>query len=158
VDGSALVGAALASVPGVAWAATCPEGQTRCGDRCGYLQNNERHCGSCRNRCQGQGEEGDECVAGMCQGGGEPMCGPNPPCPEGQECVQELCRPVSTPSCPEGVCFCAISGDGSGNVCIAFSAGDDVVSSCDQCPTNTVCYDVSPSPDVTILACGEPCL
>ena len=98
--GSALVGAALASVPAVAWAA-CPEGQTRCGDRCVNLKTNERHCGSCRNRCRstqtccggrcvnlqtnerhcgscfnrcaGEGEEGDECVAGVCQGGCPPV-------------------------------------------------------------------------------------
>jgi Stigma-specific protein, Stig1 len=111
--GSALVGAALASVPGVAWAA-CPEGQTRCGDRCVNLRTNERHCGSCRNRCRstqtccggrcvnlqrneyhcgscfnrcaGEGEEGDECVAGVCQGGcpsGTTLCG--------GACVSNVC-------------------------------------------------------------------
>jgi|SRR5829696_351829 len=183
--GGALLGAALASVPGVAWAndcrrlgrecrrdsqccskncvrrgddkvCGCPEGKTRCKDRCVNLDRSEHHCGECFNRC----DEGEECVNGVC-GGGEPMCGPNPPCPEGQECVQEICRPVCTPSCPEGVCRCEVSGDGSGNVCIAFGS-DPVVSSCDQCPTadlpgHTVCYDVSPSPDVTILACGQPC-
>jgi hypothetical protein len=64
--GGALVGAALASVPGVAWADDrCSEGQTRCGDRCVNLQRNERHCGSCFNRCP----EGSECVGGVCQGG-----------------------------------------------------------------------------------------
>src|SRR5215217_1159037 len=52
--GGALLGAALASVPGVAWADDdrCSEGQTRCGDRCVNLLTNERHCGSCSNRCR----------------------------------------------------------------------------------------------------------
>jgi hypothetical protein len=60
--GGALVGAALASVPGVAWANDrCSEGQTRCGDRCVNLQRSERHCGSCSNRCP----EGSECVDGV---------------------------------------------------------------------------------------------
>src|SRR5215210_1061647 len=73
--GGALLGAALASVPGVAWAdggrrlgrdcrrdsqccsrncirrgddkvCGCPEGKTRCKDRCVNLQRNENHCGS----------------------------------------------------------------------------------------------------------------
>jgi Stigma-specific protein, Stig1 len=51
--GGALLGAALAAVPGVAWAegGRCPQGQTRCGERCVNLRTNERHCGSCSNRC-----------------------------------------------------------------------------------------------------------
>src|SRR5215218_7590923 len=110
--GGALLGAALASVPGVAWAndcrrlgrecrrdsqccsrncirrgddkvCGCPEGKTRCNDRCVNLNRNENHCGECFNRC----ERGVECVEGMCGGGSEPMCGPNPPCPEGEVCV-----------------------------------------------------------------------
>ena len=61
--GGALVGAALASVPGVAWANDrCSEGQTRCGDRCINLQANERHCGSCRNRCASN----QTCCKGRC--------------------------------------------------------------------------------------------
>ena len=81
----ALLGAALASFPGVAWAndcrrlgrecrrdfqccsrncvrrgddkvCGCPEGQTRCGVRCVNLITNERHCGSCFNRCP-EGQE-----------------------------------------------------------------------------------------------------
>ena len=93
--GGALLGAALAFVPGVAWAndcrrlgracrrdsrccsrncvrrgddkvCGCPEGQTRCNDRCVNLNRNENHCGECFNRCA----EEEECVRGMCQGGG----------------------------------------------------------------------------------------
>ena len=93
--GGALLGAALASFPGVAWAddcrrlgrgcrrdsqccskncvrrgddkvCGCPEGKSRCGLRCVNLQTNENHCGECFNRC----DEGQECVRGECQGGG----------------------------------------------------------------------------------------
>ncbi len=117
--GSALVGAALASVPGVAWAA-CPEGQTRCGERCVSLQTDERHCGSCRNRCASNQTcckgrcvnlqtnerhcggcfnrcaEGSECVGGVCQcPSGTTLCGGNcvPNCPSGQT------RDISTCQC-----------------------------------------------------------
>src|SRR5215213_4455284 len=97
--GGALLGAALGSIPGVAWAddcrrlgrecrrdsqccskncvrrgddkvCGCPEGKTACNDRCVNLQRNENHCGECFNRCP----EGQECVDGVC--GGTP-----PPCP-----------------------------------------------------------------------------
>ena len=93
--GGALLGAALASFPGVAWAndcrrlgrecrrdsqccsrncvrrgdnkvCGCPTGQTRCNDRCVNLQTNERHCGECFNRC----DDGEQCVGGVCQGQG----------------------------------------------------------------------------------------
>ena len=114
--GGALLGAALASVPGVAWAddcrrlgrecrrdsqccsrncirrgddkvCGCPQGKTRCNDRCVNLQRNENHCGECFNRCA----EGEECVEGVC---GTSTCGANQPCLTG-ECV-----------CPEGA-FCS---------------------------------------------------
>src|SRR5215213_8308633 len=92
--GSALVGAALASVPGVAWAA-CPEGQTRCGDRCVNLQTNERHCGSCSNRCASN----QTCCKGRCVNlqRNERHCGSCfNRCAEGQECVGGECQ------CPSG--------------------------------------------------------
>jgi hypothetical protein len=143
----------------------CPEGQTLCkkprGEgRCANLQTNERHCGSCFNRCA----EGEECVDGVC-GGGEPIC--DPPCPAGEECTEGVqgtppfCRPTCGPSCPECVCNCLRSGDGSGNVCVAFGVSPGV-DSCEQCPTpdfpeNTICADIAPSPDVEILTCERPC-
>jgi hypothetical protein len=87
--GGALLGAALASFPGVAWAndcrrlgrecrrdsqccsrncirrgddkvCGCPEGMSRCGDRCVNLKRNENHCRRCGNRC----DDGEECVGG----------------------------------------------------------------------------------------------
>jgi Stigma-specific protein, Stig1 len=190
--GGALLGAALASVPGVAWAndcrrlgrecrrdsqccsnncvrrgddnkvCACPEGKSRCNDRCVNLDRNENHCGECFNRC----EEGVECVDGVC-GGGEPIC--NPPCPEGEVCVQSpqpgtlpFCDPICTPSCPEG-CDCERSGDGSGNVCTGFVGGPvPNVSSCDQCPHPdfpefTVCVNISSIPGGRFLICKPPC-
>jgi hypothetical protein len=95
--GGALLGAALASFPGVAWAndcrrlgrecrrdsqccsrncirrgddrvCGCPTGQARCNDRCVNLKRNERHCGRCGKRCAA----GEECVGGQCQGGSCP--------------------------------------------------------------------------------------
>ena len=189
--GGTLLGAALASIPGVALAdddcrrygrrcrrdsqccsrncvrrggdrvCGCPEGQRRCNDRCVNLKRNENHCGSCSTRC----DEGQECVEGVCQGGGEPIC--DPPCPEGQECMQSVdptsppfCQPICTPSCPEG-CFCWVSGDGRGNVCAAFNPRQ-LVNSCADCPPTdqpaaTSCIDLSASPESVVLACAPPC-
>jgi hypothetical protein len=189
--GGALLGAALASVPGVAWAddcrrlgrecrrdsqccskncirrgddkvCGCPEGQSRCNDRCVNLDRNENHCGECFHRC----DQGQECVRGECQGG-EPIC--NPPCPAGEECTEGVqgtppfCQPICNPPCLEG-CECERSGDpGSDNVCTGFVGGlFPGVSSCDQCPTAgfpeyTICVDLAPSPDAVLLACKPPC-
>src|SRR4051794_22305460 len=131
--GSALVGTALASVPGVAWANDrCPEGESRCNDRCVNLQTNERHCGSCRNRCgstqtccggryvnlkrserhcgscSNRCEEGQECIDGVCGGG----------CPSGtveclevgNTCVPE-CPDGQIVDCPTSQCFPACTPD-----------------------------------------------
>jgi Stigma-specific protein, Stig1 len=100
--GSALVGAALASVPGVAWANDrCSEGQTRCGERCVNLKTNERHCGSCRNRC---GSE-QTCCGGRCVNlkRSERHCGRcGKSCAEGEECDHGVCKG----SCPQGDPVC----------------------------------------------------
>jgi hypothetical protein len=143
--GGALLGAALASVPGMAWAdddcrrlgrecrrdsqccsrncirrgddkvCGCPEGKSRCNDRCVNLERNENHCGSCSNRCA----EGQECMEGVC-GGGEPIC--NPPCPEGRECLEvepgaTVCYPICTPSCTPGTA-CYANQDGTTTFCV----------------------------------------
>ena len=148
--GGALLGAALASLPGVAWAnddcrrlgrecrrdsqccsrncirrgddkvCGCPEGQRRCNDRCVNLDRNERHCGRCFNRCA----EGQECVDGVC---------------EGEVCEGELLTPVGG-----GDPICSCSG-----FCAA---------SCDVCPSGTICTN-GPSECGTppTLACSTPC-
>jgi Stigma-specific protein, Stig1 len=144
--GGALLGTALASFPGVAWAndcrrlgrecrrdsqccskncvrrgddkvCGCPEGKRRCGDRCVNLKTNENHCGECFNRC----EEGQECVEGICSGG-EPIC--NPPCLS-DTCVCRAERP-----------------DGTGAVCVDCGrSGCQQVSSCADCPPDRpVCF------------------
>jgi len=132
--GGALLGAALASVPGVAWAndcrrlgrecrrdsqccskncirrgddkvCGCPQGQTRCNDRCVNRQINERHCGSCFNRCA----EEQECVGGVCQcPSGNTECGGacvSDSCPEGQFFNPETC------ACEEGRFGCCLCTD-----------------------------------------------
>jgi hypothetical protein len=96
--GGALLGAALASVPGVAWANDddrCSEGQTRCGERCVNLKTNERHCGSCSNRCRSN----QTCCNGRCVNleKNEHHCGScGNRCPEGSECVGGTCSAVGT--------------------------------------------------------------
>ena len=114
--GGALVGAALASVPRVAWADDdrCSEGQTRCGDRCVNLQTNERHCGSCSNRCAW----GQECVGGKCQcPSGATLCGGacvSSLCPQGGAFNTSTCQ---CEPCPPGTTICT-SGEVPGlNVC-----------------------------------------
>jgi hypothetical protein len=132
--GGALLGAALASFPGVAWAdddcrrlgrecrrdsqccsrncvrrgddkvCGCPEGKRRCADRCVNLQRNERHCGRCGNRC----EEETTCVNGACCPNAQ-VCGTGTSltcCPEGQECDDEfgVCIPPTGPN--RLICVC----------------------------------------------------
>jgi hypothetical protein len=93
--GGLLVGSALGSIPGVAWANDddddrCPEGQSRCGERCVNLRFNERHCGSCFNRCRST----QSCCNGRCVNlmRNENHCGECfNRCEEGQECVRGGC-------------------------------------------------------------------
>ena len=73
--GTALVGATLASIPGVAWAARppgrgpagkngCPQaGQVRCRGACVFLSSDPNNCGACGHVCPG----GHLCVNGTCQ-------------------------------------------------------------------------------------------
>jgi Stigma-specific protein, Stig1 len=153
--GGALLGAALASVPGMAWAndcrrlgrgcrrdsqccskncvrlgdhkvCGCPEGKTRCGVRCVNLQTNERHCGECFNRCV----EGEQCVEGMCQGGGGI-------CPTVGSCI------TGFPRCQNNTnCFCTTTTEGT-TFC-AFPTGCDSAVECtssQDCPSGWGCSD-----------------
>ena len=159
--GGALLGAALASVPGVAWAddcrrlgrecrrdsqccsrncirrgddkvCACPEGKNRCGDRCVNLDRNERHCGECFNRCA----DGEECVDSECVGGG----------------------PICTPSCPDG-CVCQELPDRTGTICVSCGVGcfQPPSNSCADCPPDrSVCFfDVV---DQTIACAPTACI
>jgi hypothetical protein len=159
--GGALVGAALASLPGVAWAegGRCSTGRIRCNDNCVNLQTSERHCGSCGNRCRST----QTCCKGKCVNTqtNERHCGGcSNRCDEGEECVAGVCEggePICTPSCPSP-CFCADREDGTGPVCIDCSqiACEQLPSmpsaSCADCPTGTVCVFYP-----TGLLCGNPC-
>jgi hypothetical protein len=143
--GGALLGAALASVPGVAWAddcrrlgracrrdsqccsrncirqgddkvCACPEGRTPCNDRCVNLERNENHCGECFNRCA----EGEECMNGECSGGA-PVC--DPPCEVGANC---FARQDGTTfcACAFGVCTNDCSECAPGVICALARPGD----------------------------------
>jgi len=141
--GGALIGAALASVPGVALAdddcrrlgrecrrdsqccsrncirrgddkvCGCPSGQSRCGDRCVNLKTNERHCGSCSERCA----TNQTCCNGNCVNlqRNENNCGRcGNRCPEESECVRGECQGSCPPerTLTEGECRCAfVCGD-----------------------------------------------
>ena len=127
--GGALVGAALASVPGVAWADDdrCSEGLTRCGDRCVNLQTNERHCGSCSNRCASN----QTCCKGRCVNlqRNERHCGGCfSRCPEGEECVGGVCQ------CPSGTTLCG--GACMSNVCPQGQVFNTSTCQC-ECPSGT---------------------
>jgi Stigma-specific protein, Stig1 len=140
----------LASAPGVAWAndcrrlgrecrrdsqccskncirrgddkvCGCPEGQTRCNDRCVNLQRNERHCGRCFNRC----DDGEQCVEGECGGGcisnGNGPCGTNDQCCSGNCDTSGFCLPPTGTNRVD--CFC---GDGTQvNHCTSLQCSDD---------------------------------
>jgi hypothetical protein len=126
--GSALLGAALASVPGVAWADDCrPYGRRCTGDRqccsrrcirnprgdgriCGCPTGQTRCGDRCVNlqinenncgRCGKRCAAGQECVNGMCESGGGCPDG-RPPCGGAPTC----CLPGET--CLNGTCanFC----------------------------------------------------
>jgi hypothetical protein len=133
--GSALVGAALASVPGVAWANDrCPKGESRCNDRCVNLKTNERHCGSCRNRCGSK----QTCCGGRCVNlkRSERHCGScSNRCAEGEECDHGVCTGGTCPqerTLTEGDCNCA------------FHCGDSFPSpaTCQDNP-NCLCYETT---------------
>src|SRR5215216_7629958 len=112
--GGLLVGSALGSVPGVAWAADrCSEGQTRCGDRCVNLKRNERHCGSCSNRCASN----QTCCNGRCVNlkRNERHCGScGHRCLGGQECVRGVCQG----GCQSGTTECGTQCCQTGETCL----------------------------------------
>jgi hypothetical protein len=160
--GGALLGAALASFLGVAWADGCrrlgrecrrdsqccsrncvrrgddkvcggPAGQTRCNDRCVNLKTNERHCGRCFNRCP----EGQECVDGVCRGGcpNERICGDSC-CPAGERCT--FLSNNETICCSAPNCQGAVSAAGPG-VCFDFLGTGGHICNRPTCNTDADC-------------------
>jgi hypothetical protein len=147
--GGALVGAALASVPGVAWANDrCSQGQTRCGDRCVNLNTNERHCGSCRNRCSSK----QTCCGGRCVNlqQNEHHCGScSNRCEEGQECIDGVCGGEVC----QGEFLTPVGGGDP--IC---TCGGSCAQSCDECQSGTICTNgPSECGGPTTLACSTPC-
>jgi len=168
--GGALLGAALASVPGVAWAndcrrlgracrrdsqccsrncirrgdhkvCGCPQGQTRCNDRCVNLERNENHCGECFNRC----DEGQECVGGRCL---------------------VSCTPGTTGCCSApsfGTCFALVDGGTAcATVVTCFKEGSsEPITSCSDCPPGSLCAQDGPidclNPNASIICVVEVC-
>jgi hypothetical protein len=150
--GGALLGAALASVPGVAWAndcrrlgrqcrrdsqccsnncisqgdvkvCACPEGKTACNERCVNLERNDNHCGECFNRC----DEDVECVEGVC--GGSSLCPPREECDALSACG------------PDGSCCCYLSTEGPvlcSSECVTCD-GYQACTSTAECPAGFFC-------------------
>ena len=173
--GGALLGAALASLPGVAWAndcrrlgrecrrdsqccsrncirrgddkvCGCPEGQRRCKDRCVNLQRNENHCGECFNRCA----EGEECVSGECQGSCLPF---NGTCIANDQCCSGVCS--------NGNCFCLQNGATcTTNIqCCSNNCSTDGVCSVGGggCPTNCSRHDRADGTGTVCIDCSVGC-
>jgi hypothetical protein len=131
--GAALVGGALASIPGTAWAARCPSPRIRCRGQC---------CPTGVTTCVGTG--------------GNKTCGP---CPSGTtlcggNCVSNvcsdletfnpercLCEPLCTPSCAPD-CDCFINADFMGTTCIRFPG--TCTNDCSVCFSDETCVFVSP--------------
>src|SRR5215208_1140973 len=155
--GGLLLGGTLGSLPGVAWANDddrCPEGQTRCGERCVNLRFNERHCGSCFNRgrstqtcCNGRCvnlqrnerhcgscfnpcAEGEECVDGMC---GQACVSNGGTCTGGTQCCSGNCSNGSC--CPSG--YVGLSNGGCAKPCTSF---DDCPAGCSFCGGDIATY------------------
>ena len=176
--GGALLGAALASFPGVAWAndcrrlgrecrrdsqccsgncvsrgddkvCACPQGQTLCkkpgGEgRCVNLQANERHCGSCFNRCA----EGEQCVSGACT----PTCAQNgATCTEGTQCCSGNCV-----NAPTGTCACKTYSSDCTNNSECCSGYCNQFGICDQNVVECACQDGFMYRSLcTMAACGD---
>jgi Stigma-specific protein, Stig1 len=131
----------------------CRAGQTLCkkprGEgRCVNLQTNERHCGSCGNRC----EEGEQCVDGVCQG----TC-PGTPLTEGDcNCAVFCDAPDSTlfacQSNPD--CLCTETTEGTGFCSDITGPCEPPCSSSSDCPSGWKCQVNS---CCATPVCGPPC-
>jgi hypothetical protein len=144
--GGALLGGALASIPGVARAAkpgcasgvtckgkccpvgatcakgagggcTCPTGQTVCSGQCVSLTTNQ-NCGSCGNACSG----GKTCQSGACA------------CPQGQTACGGVCRDLATDVANCGQCgnACAQGASCVGGQC-ACPSGLELCAGTNRC-------------------------
>lgn len=91
--GAALVGSALASVPGLAWAAPCPKSRIKCGSQC---------CAAGVTTCQGRGKNktcGCQPDQELCGGNCVQSCSPGQTLnPNNCQC-QEVCPDVTQLLC-----------------------------------------------------------
>jgi hypothetical protein len=159
--GGALVGAALTSIPGVAWAAkppsppgggggNCAAGELKCRGICVNPQTNPNNCGGCFKTCGGaQICTGGQCVCppGTCLSGGQCInattttnCGPTcATCGTGQGCCEGTCIELNT-----------VANCGSCNNSCDVQAGEQCLSGRCRCPAgNTLCNG-----DCVNSACG----
>jgi hypothetical protein len=125
--GGALLGGALASIPGVAWAAkpaSCPPGVPKCGKNC--CPDVTFACAQGKCACPaGTTRIGSTC----CQNA--QVCGQSCGCSPGNGCCSGACTPLSTElncgscgnacsggkTCQGGVCACPQGQEDCGGVC-----------------------------------------
>ena len=109
------------------------------------LEANERHCGSCFNRCA----EGEQCVEGDCQGNCPPE---GTPLTEGDCNCGYNCLGDSTPfSCGiDNSCICSQTTEGTG-FCAVLEGSCDTLQTCsssNECPSGSRC--------IVNTCCGTP--
>jgi hypothetical protein len=156
LTGAALVGGALASIPGTAWAARCQSPRIRCRGQC--CPTGVTTCvGTGGNKTCGPCPTGTEACGGTCVNS----------CPSGQThnsacqcvCASGLAGECgSTPCCPSTTCSCLARADGTGNVCVDPAGADFAITSCNECPpdfdlTLTICIRTASNE----IACMRPC-
>jgi hypothetical protein len=136
--GGALLGAALASFPGVAWADDCRRlgrecrRDSQCCSRNCIRRGDDKVCGCptgrtrCKDRCCRKGEQ---CVRGECQAGcppGETVC-------TGCACETVACTPGTFGCNPNATTdsFCFANAEGGGTTCgCTFSSCTNDCSEC----------------------------
>jgi hypothetical protein len=126
----------LVSACGSEGAASCPSGQTRCGDECFDLMTSAEHCGACEADDGGVGgacAEGQACYDGTC----------------GQDCAR------SATNCPDAL--------GSSFTCEDLTAAQDHCGDCGTACTDTeVCFGgqcvTGSCPDVNRQMCSGACV
>jgi len=124
----------------------CKGSRKECDGKCYKLNNDEKHCGRCNNKCRSD----EKCRDGVCEetgggnGGGGGTGGCDPACGATEECVDGVC---TTPpgGCPPGADSCS----GNGNV----FCGDTPGCTCNQTTEGvTRCAD-GPIPGVFCGSC-----
>ena len=162
--GAALVGGALASFPGTAWAAKGGGGggKSSCAKYCNTLYPGDT---AAQETCTSQGAKGTgPCFA--CGGPGKPA----PTCTTNEtlntttcqcEAVTSSCIPFTScggADCGRGTCLANASGTGSTCAQLFAGVGGCVPagSGCEACPPSQVCV-VVPTCEGSELGCAVPC-